>query len=371
MQTVTNFTSHYANPKVDNCIQNLEHELTDFVNVQAKADAKKYEKLPVAYFKIQVLDYVHAKVQGSIDFIKRTLLVVPEIFNSKELEQVAQKKIEEIDMKMNDNYHSLATLKRKRNLIIIDPIKKRYGKWFFTAAILVGAGDAVLAFFNFTAGTYPVILALFAAISIGVVISISHLAYVPWIHKVENTKHRALRILAVLLIAFTMFAWLGNLRATASNNTISIDLSSHEVVAETPTHLNGWAISIVSFVLFVGIFSTSLVLWKSKKEQLAEENYDKLTSDIGNLKAKIEILSKEKESLTNNVLTQKGEARKKFDLLKTAIPQCKTIGNNAIVGYKQQYIRTNPDIPVFFNDPVNFQYDEVIQFLKSPKTDDV
>jgi hypothetical protein len=369
MQTPQHFTNHYASPDVDNCVKNLEHELTDFANVQAPADAKKNHELTQSYYKIQVLDFVHSRVQGSIDFIRRTLLVVPEIFNSKELEQVAQKNVDEIDQRVNDNKHIQASLTRKRNLVILDPLKRKYGKWFFIAAIIVGAGDAVLSFFNFTAGTYPVILALFAATAIGTVISISHVGYVPWIQKAENKRERVIRITIVLLVSFVLFAWLGNLRASASNSAINIELSGHEVSAVTPTHLNGWAIAMVSFVLFVGIFSTSLILWKNEKERLAEQEYDKLTGEIDTIKSSIEAMGKKKEAIINNVLAQKSEARKKFDLLKTAIPLCKSIGINAIVTYKQVYSRSNHNIPVFFNDPVNFQYDETIQFFQSPQTD--
>lgn len=371
MQTPIHFTNHYTSPEVDNCIQNLDQELNDFVNIQAPSDAKKFNELPLPYYKIQVLDFIPSKVQQSIDFIKRTLLVVPEIFNSKELEQVAQKKTQEIDLQVNDRKHILASVTRKRNLVVLDPLKKKYGKWFFIAALVVGVSDAVLAFMNFIAGSYPIILALFAAASIGLVISISHVGYTPWINRAENRKDRAMRIIAVLVVAFIMFFWMGNLRAAASNSTVNIELSSHEVFAVNPTHLNGWAIAIVSFILFVGIFITSLILWKNKKERLAEQEYDKLTAEIDATKANIEILGKEKEMLISNVIAQKSEARKKFELLKTAIPLCKSIGISAVIKYKQIYSRTNHNTPEFFNDPINFQYDESIQFSHSPQTDHV
>lgn len=371
MQTPANFTNQYTSPEVDDCIKNLNHELSDFSRIQGQADARKNHELSYSYFEIQVIDYVHTKVQGAIDYIKRILSPVAEILNTKELEQAAQKQIDEKENEANDKKHKLASVCRKRDLIIIDPLKKKFGRWLIIAAIIVGVGDAVLAFTNFIAGSYSIPLALLAAVAIGAVISISHIAYAPFIHRGATNKQKALRALLVLTIAFFLFTWLGNLRAAAVNDTVSIALSNPEVSATTPSHLNGWAICFVSFFLFLGILGTSLILWKDKKERLAEEAYDKLTDEICTITSDIDTLNNEKEMIIRGVIAKKSEARKKFDLLKNAIPECKGIGRKAIVSYKQRYSRFNHVVPSFFNDPIHYEYDETLQTFQSPQTEKV
>jgi hypothetical protein len=371
MQTLVKLSKNETSFEVQSCIQNLEHELIDFVNVQAPADAKKYNRLPQPYYKIQVLDFVSANVQRHIDLIKRIQLVVPDIFNSKEIELVTQKKIAEIDQQINEYHHARTALSREKSLVVLDPLKKKYGKYFFIIAFVVGGSDAMLAFMNFIDGAYPILLALFASISLGMVISVSHIGYSPWIRHAKSSRTKMVRIVTVLLLAFALFAWLGNLRAAASNSAVNIDLSNQEVFTPTPTHLNGWAISIVSFVLFVGIFSISLVLWKDKNERLQERKYQKLKNEIDTISTRVETLEKAREGLVNNVITHKGEARTKFDQLKTSIALCKSTGICAVIRYRQLFSRANQNIPPFFNEPINFQYDETIQIFQSPKTENI
>jgi uncharacterized membrane protein len=219
MQTKTIVVTSFSHPAVEAQIADLDGELTDFAKLQGKEDAQKEAVLTETLFTIKVTDHIRAKVQAVIDFIKHILLVTSMVFDAVEIDREAQKKVSEINNEINDRLHHRASLKRKQAAIIIDPLKKKYGKWLMFVAIFVGVGDAALAFGSFRHGAYTFFQALLASLAIGAVISVSHSLYAKWIRQAKTPSQRRLRILLILSVAFIFFAWIGNLRAQAANNT--------------------------------------------------------------------------------------------------------------------------------------------------------
>jgi len=63
----------------------------------------------------------------------------------------------------------------------------------------------------------------------------------------------------------------------------------------------------------------------------------------------------------------KQEERVKFNVWQTSLAQCKGIATGGIVTYRQIYSRNNPIIPDFFNDPIEFHFDEKIDFSPNSK----
>ena len=277
--------------------------------------------------------------------------------------------MQEINNETNDRLQLRASLKRKLASIIIDPLKKKWGKWLMFVALFVGAGDAALAYGSFRHGSYTILQALLAALAIGAVISVSHLLYARWIKKATSEAQKVFRILLILAIAAVFFAWLGNLRAQAANNTVSIALDGNNVTAVSSPHLNGWAIAIISFVLFAAVLFLSLLLWKSKEERLKEQEQKRLSAEISVIDAQIDALEKQKTDTQNRAALQKSTARKIFDYAISSIRRCKNIGQGAITKYKQTYARFHNDVvpPFFFGSSHDFTYDESFQFPQTQK----
>ncbi|MEK7585795.1 MAG: hypothetical protein AAB477_00980 [Patescibacteria group bacterium] len=362
----------FSHPAVEACITNLDSELTDFAPLQGKEDAQKDSELTETLFTIKVRDHVRSKVQMAIDFIKNSLLVTSMVFDASQIDRDAQKKVQEINNETNDHLQVRASLKRKQTAIIIDPLKKKYGKWLMIIALFVGAGDAALAFGSFRHGAYTVLQALLAALAIGAVISVSHLVYARWIKRAKTEAQRVIRIFTILSVAFIFFAWIGNLRAQASNNTVSIALDGNNVSAVSSSHLNGWAIAIISFVLFAAVLFLSLLLWKSKEERLIEQEYDKLETEILKIDAEIKAFGIQKTEIESKAAIQKSEARKVFDYAISSIRRCKNIGQSAITKYKQTYARFHNDVvPPFFGSSCDFTYEESFQFPQTQKPEHV
>lgn len=361
---------HVSHPDVEAYIINLEAELNDFAEQQAHEDSERESGITETLFQIKVCDPIRSKVRLAIDFIIKTLLPTSKVFDARELDSIAQQKIQRIKNETSDKRLGIASLKRRRDAIILDPLKKRYGKWLIIIAIIVGLADGSLAFTSFRHSTYPFVMAFLAALAIGSVISISHLFYAGWIKNSKSSRERSMKILIILLLAFVFFAWVGHLRAEASNNTVSITLDNENVSAVNDNHLNGWAICIISFVLFGSVLFLSLLFWKSKKERLDIQEYDKLDRDVETMVSEVKFLETEKNRIEAELNVQKSEVRHWVEYAKNSINRCKNIGNNAIARYKRVYARYhNNDIPSFFQNSHEFEYDVSLQFFTPSKTE--
>ncbi|MEK7227816.1 MAG: hypothetical protein AAB681_00470 [Patescibacteria group bacterium] len=365
-------TTSYSHPEIEEHITNLGHELKDFAQLQGKEDAMKEHDLTRSLFITKVKDPIRSKVQMAIDFIRNILLPTSLVFSAAEIEQTAKVSMQVKNNEINDKFQLVASLKRKLNAISIDPIKVRYGKWLTLVAIIVGLGDAALAYISFRHGAYPVAMALISALAVGAVIAISHLFYAGWIKKAEAGRKRMIRIAIILVSAFLFFACVGNLRASASNQTVNIALDGNTVSAASTSHLNGWAIALISFALFTAVFFLSLLLWRTKKERMDEQEHAKVLAEIQQHKAEIKTLQNEIAGIRENANKQKEVARKIFDYAVSSIRKAKSIGANAVILYKQTYARFHNDIvPAFFDEPIGFEYDESFQFPKIQKPEEV
>ncbi len=352
-------------PELEAYLTSLENELNDFAELQGKEDGQKDEEPSEVIYKITVADPVHNKIQLAIDYVRKTLLSTSMILGAAETDKSAQAKIKSNKNEINDKLHKLASIKRKMATLVSDPQKRRYAKWLIIVALFVGAGDAALAYGSFRHGAYTALQAFLAATAIGAVISMSHLLYAGWIKQATTPNQKLFRILLILTVAFIFFAWVGNLRASASNDTVNIALDGNNVIATSSPLLNGWAVAVISFVLFVAVFFLSLLFWRSKKERMDEQEYKRVQVEATKIETEIKDLEKENIDIESNTTGQKQEARKIYDYAVSSIRRAKSIGVNAITKYMQVYARFHNNIlPPFFGNTYGVVYDESFHFPK-------
>lgn len=365
--TITN----YSNQVIEDHIKDLDAGLNDFVKLEAKQNAQSEHLLTKPLFNIKVKDHIESRVQASIFFIKNLLLPASQFFSAVEIDEAAKKNMQTKNSEINDKLHVRAEKKRKLDSIFIDPFKKKYSKYLSIVALSVGLGDAVLAFSGFR-HSYPVAFALISALSVGVVIAISHLGYTKWIKSAESGKQRRTRMVIILSGAFLFFLALGMFRANASNQTVNINLDETTASAVSNAHISGLTVALVSFALFVGVFFLALMLWKTKKERMDEEEASRLLTEIQKIDTEVEVLQSEIEAIEENANKQKQEARVIYDFASSAIKRCKSIGVDAVITYRKIYVRfRNNDVPSFFAEPCEFQYDESYQLPKIQKPETV
>ncbi len=363
METKIMTTTTFTHPAVEAHIANLDAELIDFTQQQAKEDAQHEAELTESIFSIKVRNPVQSRVQQGIDFIRSTLLPTSKMFEAKEAEKAALEKVQDLTNEINDMQHKLLALKRKQNSTVLDLVKVKYRKWFIIIAVFAGVADGTLAYTSFRRGSYEVFLAAIASLAIATIIAVSHFFLTKWIKANTTNKQQFFRVLITLAVAFIFFSFIGNLRADAHNDLVNIALDGNTVSLVSVPYINGWAVAIISFVLFVAVILFSLVLWRSKTERLREEEYNKLSLEIKDAVKKITALENAKSQLEHNLIRQRGEARRCFDYAINAIRRCKTMAKNSITNYKLVYARfRNNVIPPFFETPCDFSFDESFQF---------
>lgn len=364
METKPTLHKTIYNNDVEVYLNNIENELFDFADIQGKQDGQKDTEPTEGIYKINVTDPVRNKVQLAIDFIRKTLLSTSIIIGAAETDKAAQKQIQANKNHINDKAHKKASINRKMGSLAGDPQKQKYAKWLIVVAVFVGIADAALAYGSFRHGAYTALQATLAALAIGAVISLSHLLYAGWIKESPNKNVKIFRTLVILMVAFTFFAWIGNLRAGASNNTVSIALEGNNVIAASTPQLNGWAIAIISFVLFVAVFFLSLLFWRSKKERQDEQEYNRLKSELDKIDTEVQKLEKDNIAIEANATAEKQEARKIYDYATSSIRRAKSIGVNTITKYMQVYARFHNNVPKFFEYKNEVVYDESFHFPK-------
>jgi len=372
METTPIVVISFTHPAVEVYIDDTKAELLDYCRLQSKEDAMKDTELTEQLFTIKIKDFVHSKIQLCVDFIRNTLLVTSRIFDTVEIDRQSQKKVQEKNNEINDRRQACSSLKRKLGAFNIDQFKTKFAPWLIPIAIIIGVADGALANTSFRHGGYTVIQALLAAGAIATAISVSHFFCSTWIKNATSEIGRVLRTILILAIAFIFFAWIGNLRAKAANDTVNITLEGNNVSAVDTPHLNGWAVAGISFFLFSAVLFLSLLLYRSKEERQVEQEHDKVKEEILSTEEEIKLLEKEKEEVESNAAIQKREARQIFDYATASIRKCKNIGVDAVNVYKQTYARFhNDNIPAFFSEPCTFTYDESFQFTHLQKTEPV
>ncbi len=150
----------YSNPEVEGYINAFEAETVDFAQLQGKSDGQRETPLSEMECKIKVVDPLFVKGQQAIDFVRQTLLVPSQAFSVAELEAASKKRMADIQNEIDDKRQKQAPLIRKRNLIPINELSRKYGKWLAGIAIVVGIADGLLSLWTLQV-SYPAILALF------------------------------------------------------------------------------------------------------------------------------------------------------------------------------------------------------------------
>jgi outer membrane murein-binding lipoprotein Lpp len=349
----------YSLPAVEAEIDKLSIELTeDFAPVEAKHDAQREQMITETELQVKLYRRVQTRVQLGIDKGRNLILPATSFFNAKDAEESAKKQCAEKDLQINHCEQQLGPLKRKLTGYTPDPFKEKYGSWLLPVAYGGGAIDCGVGYIGLRNASYPFLLAVAAAIAIGAIISISHIAYCPWIKKASTTTQRNVRALVVLSIALLFFAVLSNLRADAATQVVSLNDGSSDILVQSAPHISKWAVLLISFTLFCVVFFFSLLVWKSKEERQQELEHHKLSKSVTELTTQVSTLKAEIEAINNKVQIEKNEARACHEYLNDVIERMKHVGENAIAIYKHVYAKYHQSVPAFFESSPLIVYED-------------
>lgn len=362
MKTVSVLPHSYTSPEIETQIDVFEHDIMHFAKIHAQEDHQI--ELSRGHFNIKVVERVRSLTQIEIDRIKSILQVPSLVTTTLEKEQLAKDKKQRMITEITDKSVEYSVLERQHDVIKIDDTKRKYGKLLHPVAILCGIGDGVLAYLAFILAYSP-LMAIISALGIGLSIAVSHIPYTPWVMKVTSAKARVLRSLAVLSGAFFLFAVLSNLRASAMNQTgPDLGVNSNIVSAAVINHVNGWAVCLISFTLFVVVFFLALTLYRSQEERQAEALKQKLFEEMEKTKREIEMLKSEIIEIDAEVIDQKSLARMIHNYASSSISRCKSIAESAINLFKNDYIRYHKTAPEYFSEYTELALDSNLNYNK-------
>lgn len=367
MKLITLVPESFSNPEVESGIEVLDHDLATFSKNHAQEN--HLDDLPRQHFQIGVVETVRLRTQKEIDKIKSLLQVPSLVVTTAEKEQMANDKRRRMATEITDKTVHLSGIQRQHDAIQPDKFKKRYGILLHPTASLCGLGDGMLAFLVFSL-VYSPIMAVITAIAIGVAITLSHIFYTQWIMKATTLQTRVFRSLVILFTAFGFFAVLSNLRASAINQTAPVfSLNSNIISSIVTAQVSGWAVCMVSMTLFAVVFFLALTLWKSSKERQEDEQKSKLNAEIEKTKKEIEVLQSQMTSIESEVIAEKSLARMIHNYAVSCINRCRSIGENAINLFKNDYTRYHRTAPEYFIEQNELKLDVNLNYNR--KNDDL
>lgn len=371
MKHEINYAQAIFDKEIEESLLVHHDELEEKAIIKGIEGAKKVV-YTITDFSIGMKEPVKISTQMFIEKIKNRLQPTATFFDAAEAEHLAQNKIQDIDRESNDLREKKASLKAKLSQLLIDTLKRIFGKWLMPIALIVGLADGLLAYVALRNGSYSAGLALVAAGAIGAVISISHIPIVPWIKRAKNRLHQWLKIAFVSAVASVFFYWIGHLRSDAANQAVIIPDYGNEIAVSSTPHLNGNAITIISLVLFCGVLAFSLMVSKSKEERAKEQEYNKTKNEINAIDSQLTKLATERKRIEEDTLIQKRNARKTIDYAQTSIKRCISIAHKTIATFKDSFMRhSQSSAPEYFSEPCDFDFDVSLQFTNTSKTNDI
>jgi hypothetical protein len=362
MQTKNQITiSATTLPVVEDHISSLEEELiVDFGTHQAKTDGLRKALLTEPEFKVNH-NYCQVRAQAAIDLIRNLMLPGSSYFAAKDAESTSTRECEVLDIEIDQKEKHLKPLLKQESTIPPAEIGMSSDRLLLICGGVCGSGDAGLCFLGFFQAGYNFLLALIAAVSVGMVTAFSHYGYSKWIMTSKTQLGKFLKSVVVLGLAFTLFAYIAHLRVEAANQVI--DTSVPDGTANLDIHISKWGIAIISFLLFGAVFVMALALWKSKAQKTEQKEHARLRELISKSQSEIKQLKKLKEDKKVNAESLKNEARHTFEYCNKAIDRVISIADVALATYKLNYAKYHGSVPDFFNNLEGFVFDDSLSLI--------
>lgn len=351
----------YRNQTVEDCLLNLNTELSDYCTIQAKHDALKKESTNEAVFRITILAYIRNKVQQAINETKKTLLIASNEFSARERNAEAEKQIAFKQAHCTQYRVRLAGLERKK--AIHTPTRKSASQhWLTLAALVIGLCDGALAFDSFRQGGYSTVLTAGLSLGIAMFTALVPKIGVPWIARVANHRQRTLQTVLVLVAAFFVFYALGSIRATGMNSHIDITIPADGSNNAVQT-VSAWPIALVSYGLFTVLFLATLLFWKNNEDKQKQRECRDIEKEIAKTRQAIDTLQAEIAATEQGIIAQRHAVMQLCEYGKNAMQQAMDSGISALALYKQTFVAYANTVPECFNEDPGFSYDTSIDFF--------
>ncbi len=355
LNTLTHYS--FSHPGIESYLQGLENHLQTYAQIEGRLDGQQAAPPSAIAVRVKIYDYVYSKVKEAVHFIEDKLQIAANVVSTREGEQVVQQQSAAMNRDASEVQKQIDEKEQEKRRYTLNPFKTKYGNWLMPLAIIAALLDCSVSFLNYRV-EYPWFTSVTLALSLALIIGLSHKVSAPFILKHLDKGTRLVRGGLVAIGAILIFYTVTSMRIHSISSVVNTSLDG----TQQPITHAWFPIFILSIGLFFMVQAFALAVWKSKEEEAQEEAYTICCKKICELKAKKEELENWAKSLTTNILQQKRDGRHAFEYGQKAIARAKQTGDSAIKTYKQTFAKYNSAVPEHFLDEPTPAYEDELHF---------
>lgn len=361
----------YADITHDAYINALQEELTSYSEIQGRQNGIQNKPVTEPELRAYIMNAIESKVQSALDHNHQIYLPVSGMVLANKIQADAKGKITGIKSSLAEDEHKLGPLEDKKKELIADPKKRLIRMLVYIGAGVISLAEGYFAFEALRLAGFPKIAADCAALGIAIAIGFGTHILAGYIRKAQKPIQRIIRYSIVLIPAFIGFYVLGSLRASGYNSTI--DLNPHLNGAFVPQSgaIEGWKITIISFLLFVAALIFSIKYYKTEEEYNQDLAYDNVCAEIKKLIATIKGKHDEIEAIQKEADIRSADALIRYEYAIACENSLQAIARKSLEKYSQSNLRhrTDGSCPNFFSYPPVFNFSLFFDKLKTTRNE--
>ncbi|MBZ0098908.1 MAG: hypothetical protein K8F30_07475, partial [Taibaiella sp.] len=337
-----------------------------YANLLGEEHGQKNQPVTPAQMQALILNKIEVTIQEGIDDNKRRHLLDSGIAVARKILSDAKDKIMKLDAAIFDIRHKLPRLVQLKEQLKPNLEKAKWRKYMYIyiGASIIAITEGFFSYEAFRNANVPILASFFMAAGIAVAVGFGVHILAGWIRKAKTRAQRIFRYCVVLIPAFIGFATLGNLRADAYSNVINLQVNPEQMVDTSGGTVSGWAIAIISFLLFLAALLFSLKYGKTEQEEKQEQDYKETCNEIDTLEQEIERMEAEKVRINEGATANAALALARYEYAGSNETILATAGRQAFEIYKDKNIRYRNNVPEFFSYPPSFNFTFYFKSLK-------
>jgi len=139
----------YYDPEYEAALNDIKGRLLNRVELQGAHDGAENKPRTLDEYQAIILNLIEVTLQSAIDLNQKRFLPISGGTAARQYEIEAEKKVRELQNKINDDEHSLHVLISEAKELLPDIKLMRIRKWVFVGLVFVAATEGYLSYFPF------------------------------------------------------------------------------------------------------------------------------------------------------------------------------------------------------------------------------
>ncbi|MBK7764401.1 MAG: hypothetical protein IPI46_13825 [Bacteroidetes bacterium] len=355
MKTI--ITHHYTNPELEAKIEKTELGLSTFAEVQGKQNGIDNIPNTEEEYKTLVLNKIEAELKHTIEEANATNLAGSGMILAQKLDTESKDRIQPLVGKQNDLEHQIKSLESKKKEL--HPSRKE-NIWQWAVIIgltLIAISEGYFAYEALRNSGMSFLLSLVSFFAVAITVGLVTHVVVSYIKRMDIRVHKICAMIAVSVIAFIGFYFLGTLRADGYQIVQDMNLSVAKHKHFT-TGISGIKLTIISFILFEAGLLLAYFFGKTKEEHEKDKAYGKICNELRHCNKKSKVLGLEIKAIKKESSEEIKVALMKYEYIAYTRKRLNAVAVNIAQKYIETNIRyrTDKQIPAFFSYPPTFNF---------------